>query len=221
MKGVKEMTKIRIGVGGSSANPPHLGHKVLIEKLLLSGVFDRVIWIPSGERIDKESFVDPDHRVFMTNLTFPKEWFIEGRTVFTIKYQDVYEPYSPEQSTIRWLIKIRQDYPEDEIIWFTGADSVMPQEKFGGKCEIEAVWFQGDTLMKNWPFLIIPRKGYIHPAKLSLPKKFKVLDIAVPEISSTTIRQKINQGNAFEHLVVPEVARYIKRFGLYGWKGDK
>jgi len=205
----------RIAIGGSSANPPHIGHKVLIKKILDSKKFDELIWIPSGNRLDKNDLIDPNHRVAMTMLTFPRNWFFKKHTVFCINFQDVYDF---NQHSIQWLIKIRENNPKADLVWFTGVDSVVPQNRFGGKCEIEAAWFNGDILMKKWKFLIVSREKYPRPSTLELPSQFEIMDVKVPDISSTELREKIGEGKAFEHMVTPAVANYIKRFGLYGWK---
>ncbi len=45
---------MRIAIGGSAANPPHWGHLQLLIVLLECGLFDRIIWIISGSRADKD-----------------------------------------------------------------------------------------------------------------------------------------------------------------------
>lgn len=209
----------RIAVGGSAANPPHIGHLVLIEHLLNCGLFDKIIWIPSGIRNKKEELIDPDHRVAMTVLTFPLEQLYRSGPIFLMNFKDVYGRNTP---TISWLRRIRNENPRAEISWYTGADSVVPLEKYNGKCEIETEWVEGDSLMKDWHFYVLPRSGYSHPAQASLPPNFRVLEIAgLPDVSSTDIRRRIAAGQPFERLVTPEVAAYIKRFGLYDWKNKK
>ena len=211
--------KEKITVGGSAADPTHLGHRSVIEYLLNCGRFNRIIWIPSGSRKDKRIITAPDHRVAMTMLTLPKEWLYNAIPVFLVNFQDVYTVNRP---TFYWLKEIKRQYPNAEISWYTGVDSVVPQERFGGRCEIEATWFNGLELMEECHFYILPRgKGYPHPSQLSLPKNFEILDEQMPDISSTDIVRKIARGQEFEDMVTPEVAAYIKRFGLYNWqKGE-
>ena len=62
-------------------------------------------------------------------------------------------------------------------------------------------------------FLIFPRGGYaISP---DLPSNFEIIDFKLPDISSSEIREMIRKGEPFEHLVMPAVANYIERHGLY------
>ena len=102
--------KERIAIGGSAADPTHLGHYALIDLLLNKGGFDKIIWIPSGEREDKKRLINSDHRVAMTMLTFPLNWFYAQKTVFLINFQDVYGVNRP---TIYWLRKMkRENHPK-------------------------------------------------------------------------------------------------------------
>lgn len=206
------MKKIRIGIGGSAANPPQLGHRHMVEGLLGSGRFDEIYWIPSGVRPDKEGFVEPDHRVAMTLLTFPTDWLWQGKTKFHIKFNDVYGGNTP---TVEVIKKFEREFPEAEITWFTGADSVVPQEKFGGKCEIQAVWIRGEELYNKYNFLVLPRPGYKNPKELILPNNFEVFDEPQLDVTSTEIRRRIRSGEPISGLVTKEVEEYIKRNGLY------
>ena len=203
----------RIAVGGSAANPPHLGHRVLIEFLLNYGNFDEVIWMPSGIRPDKNNLIDPNHRVAMTMLTFELSWLYGAKTVFSINFQDVYGANTP---TIDWLRRIKKENHRAEIIWYTGVDSVIPQAKYGGNCEI-ATWEGGREIMEKWNICVLPRPGYEHPSKLALAKNVYFLEANLPDISSTDIVSKISSGEPFENLVTEAVATYIKKFKLYGF----
>jgi len=206
------MDKLRIGIGGSAANPPQLGHRHLVEGLLSSGVFDEIYWIPSGVHHDKEGFIEPDHRVAMTLLTFPSEWLWKGKTKFNIKFNDVYGGNTP---TIEVIENFQKEYPDAEVVWYTGVDSVVPQEKYGGKCEIEAVWVRGEELYSKYNFVVIPRPGFLDPKEIDLPENFRILDVPQLNISSTEVRRRIKSGESIEGLVTPEVEEYIKRNNLY------
>lgn len=208
----------RIGVGGSAANPPHLGHLRLVELLCDSALFDRIIWIPSGVRPDKDGLILPEHRVRMIELLFLKDnkKIFDDRTKFEIDMGDVYGRNTP---TINWMEKLQKKYPEAEIVWYTGVDSVVPQEKFGGKCEIEAYWHEGERLMSDFKFLIVPRSGFPGPADLDLPPQFEIFDAHTPEISSSEIRRLVSDGDEkFVGMTTAKVADYIKEKKLYGWK---
>lgn len=204
-----------IAIGGSAANPATIGHLKLIEWLLNSGKFSTVIWILSGERSDKKKLIDSDHRITLTLLTFPQEWFLRKDVRFIISFEDVYGENTP---TIEWLEKFKKLYPDQKLVWYTGADSVVSKSGLDGKSEIEAKWFRGKELFKKWNFLIFPRSGYENPGKLGLPSNFEIVDAELPEVSSSEVRKRIAQGENFEELLAPNATQYIKQHGLYGFK---
>lgn len=215
----------RVGVGGSAANPIHWGHLIMLEAVMKSGLFDEVFWIPSGIRKDKSglSSVNFEHRMVMILRAFSSPELRERNMRLAenpplILWDDVCGRNTP---TVKWFEKLRKKFRSAEIIWYTGSDSVAPQKKFGGRCEIEALWVEGEKLMKDYKFLIIPRPGYVHPKNLALPPQFEILKARLPKISSSDIREKIAAGKKFEHLVPRSVAEYIKENNLYGWKGGK
>jgi nicotinate-nucleotide adenylyltransferase len=202
----------KIAIGGSAANPPHKGHLELVRTLLMSREFDKVIWIPSGERQDKKLSVDAQHRAHMTKLLFPTPWFVDKKVKFSIDYSDIHGINTP---TIVHLNRLENKFPESKIYWYTGSDSVAPQEKYSGVSEIEARWFEGKELLKSYSFLILPRGGYPHPKDLLLPKQFIYWDVALPDIESSVIRHNIAHQKPWEHLTTPPIVRYIKENHLY------
>lgn len=204
--------KLRIAAGGSAANPPTVGHKALVHNLLVSDLFDLVIWIPSGVRPDKAGFVAPHHRVAMTHLLFPSRFFTSPDTRFQVRYDDIHGENTPTHS---WIEKLRLEYPGAEIVWYTGVDSIVPQERFDGKSEIESAWYKGEELWARQSFVVIPRKGYTHPRELDLPKNFSILDIELPDTASSEIRRRIEYMEPIGDLTTPEVCAYILLNHLY------
>ncbi len=216
----------RIAIGGSAANPSHLGHLVLLKALMESKKFEKVLWILSGIRSDKKDLVAPEHRAKMTELTLTGSLLGNEKTKFIVVLDDVYGNNRP---TIEWIERLEKLCPRNEIIWYTGADSVIPNgKKFGcrgdgsEKCELET-WHRGNELMQKHKFLIIPRVGYTHPGKLILPPQFEILDVELPaDIASSKIRRLVMDGNKeFEKMVTPKVAKYIGEHKLYERKGGR
>lgn len=203
-----------VAIGGSAANPATIGHYKLIEWLLDSGKFNTVIWILSGDRTDKKNLITPDHRLAITLLTFPQEWFLRKDVRFVISFEDVYGENTP---TIDWLEKTQKNYPGKKIVWYTGADSVIPKPEYNNVSEIEAKWVRGGELVKDWNFLIFSRQGYTDPKTLSLPGNFEVADVALPEVSSSEVRRRILAGEPFDEYVMPNAVQYIKQNHLYAY----
>ena len=210
------MRRKKIALGGSAANPPHKGHLELAKILVKSKRFDEVIWIPSGERSDKPDKTSADHRVAMTSCLFPNELLLDSNVRFIVRFTDV---YGINVATIEHLERMRSREPDAEITWYTGSDSVMAKEKFGGSFEIEKAWYRGDELVRDWNFLVLTREGF--PITSSLPKNFEVWHVNLPDIRSSAMRERISNQEPWENMTTPEVVAYIKNHGLYGYNESK
>ncbi len=194
---------MKIAVGGSAANPPHFSHKKLVEAIVATGEFDQVQWIISGNRPDKPGLISSRQRWEMIKHLFGNNHPAK------ITYEA-----GPAIPTIEVLDKIGKNYPQAKIVWYCGGDHFVPREKFGGQCDILGFWHEGKRLFREQEFLIIPRKG-IDIKLLQLPKKYQILNITIPEISSTEIRQRIINNKPIKHLVGDAVAEYIQVNNLY------
>ncbi|HEY9586008.1 MAG TPA: nicotinate-nicotinamide nucleotide adenylyltransferase [Candidatus Paceibacterota bacterium] len=216
---MKGSRKKRITVVGSAANPPTRAHRELAETLTKSGEFDRVLWLPSGSRPDKPNLIPAEHRTRMTELMFHESWRREQPTEFAIDLREAGRASIP---TIYILRELKQEYPDAEIVFATGVDVLVPREEYGGKCDVLYYWDEGESLMNNWTFVVLPRVDYPHPRVLQqegkIPKHFLIIDrppSLVGWASSTEVRRRVACGESFDELVDPRVAEYIHTHKLY------
>ncbi len=207
----------RVAIGGSAADPPHLGHLEILKFLLRRNDFDCVVWIVSGVRPDKPQMVDFEHRLNMTYLTIPDN-FLYHNPPLLIKPDDLSSGYFTP--TITWLKKLRAEGSADELVCYVGADALLKRDCFGGLCEIEALWHKGEELMSEYPFIIFPRAGFPDLATRRefyvWPQRFEIATLRkLVNISSSSIRRRLEAGQSIEGLVTPQVEEYINRFDLY------
>lgn len=213
------MSKI-IAIGGSAADPVSLAHPAVVKAVCDTELFEKVIWIPSGTRRDKD-VAPTHHRQAMIELAMDAEWQGSQKVPVCIDRTEIETASVP---TFHRLTMYEKKYLYDhEIVWYTGVDSIVPREEYRGKCEIEARWVLGRVVMRGWRFYILPRKGYPHPEEVrnNLPKyfRYKTIEADIPEIASSDIRQRIRKKSQWEHLVHPDVAEYIREHKLYGFNG--
>lgn len=194
---------MKIAVGGSAANPPHFGHKKIVDSIMTTKEFDQVRWIVSGDRPDKPGMVSSRIRWEMG-----KRLFHQSKKLLIL--------YEPDRaiSTVEVLKNLQQCYEVAQIVWYCGADHFVPREQFKGNCDILGFWDDGEILFEKQEFLIIPRKG-LDMNSLQLPKHYQLLDVSIPEISSTTIRSHVAKGESIEQFVGLDVADYIQQKNLY------
>lgn len=215
---MKILNKKRIVVAGSAANPPTLAHREFVATLASLGMFDRIIWVPTGERKDKPDLAGSAHRAKMTALTFPDEWIRSLPTKVVIDLRDIHRENTP---TIRLLEEVAEEHNAAEVIFATGVDVLTPRKELGGKCEAE-FWVEGERLLREHTFVVLPRDGYPDPVLLKREKKMPTHFMTpLPEgtrtqfVSSTEVRRRVKEGRSIDGLVEPSVAAYISANGLY------
>ncbi|MFA6588602.1 MAG: NAD(+)/NADH kinase [Patescibacteria group bacterium] len=189
----------RIAIYGLSANPPGLHHRRIV--MNLTQQFDRVIVVPCGPRPDKLTTNDiaPIHRAVMTDLTFGD---IPKVTVdLTDLEQDIF--------TRTWTLLDR--YSEAGECWLVvGSDLIIGGAN--GQSIIQLEWEHGLEIWQK-SIMVVPRHNFPYQPE-DLPPQVMLL----PDIhdgSSTEIREKVFSHQAFYDLVMPAVAEYIERHGLY------
>jgi len=194
---------MKIAVGGSAANPPHFGHKDLVGAVVATGEFDQVRWIVSGDRPDKPGMIASCMRWKMGRLLFA-----DDENVSVLYESDCAVP------TVFVIENLKQCYPDAEIVWYCGGDHFVPRKQFDGKCDVLGFWNEGEYLFENQEFLIIPRKGLDMNA-LQLPRNYKILDVSIPDISSTDIRNRIRQKKSVDRFTEDKIIEYIHQKQLY------
>ena len=200
-------------IGGSAANPPTLaGHGAVLQAVSAYGSMHecrKIVWIPSGSRGDKD-LLPAELRRRMIEMTFPEEWLLSQGVPIEIDWRDIDGKNTP---TIDIFHEAFLKYPHDDIVWYTGADSVAPIKKYRDRSEIQAKWKRGDEIFSNpcYCFIIVPRQGWKHPRDMELPRHFSWIDVELPNVSSSEIRRCVRSGETVpEGWLAPGVEDALK-----------
>ena len=180
---------------GGAFNPPTIAHEVILQACVdYAKKIDADLWImPSGNRLDKQIIARRDMRVryvnAMINDARKKDKVIEIITLELDRLRAV-----KTCDTVKELVGT---YPNRSFIWVFGADSV----------ETMPSWKNGQWLLNNLDMIVIERKG----SKIVKPaKNIKILDVEVPNISSTELRRRLGTGEPIDNLVGKSVKRLLK-----------
>ncbi len=173
---------MRTGLYGGSFDPVHLGHLRLIQLVLDSGYIDRLIVMPVG---------NPPHKSrSLTDARVRLEWLRKAAAPFPADRLEIsdWEILQTEQTgnrsftydTLQYLAK---RFPSDELVLIVGSDMLLDLPH----------WYRSAEIRSLARVLWVPRQGIdINPALLPFQPDFR-LQNAPPEISSTEIRQAIEQ----------------------------
>lgn len=207
-KVVKSDNILKIGILGGSFDPVHCGHIGLAEDALVQAQLDKVVFVPAAHqpfKLDRD-VTSGHHRFEMLKLAIKEHEHLE-----ISQYELESRGISYTYLTMRAMQK---QYGEEVRLYFiTGTDSFLKIEK----------WMNSEELLKNYSFIIGTRPGY---KKVELDRCVKRIfekynteivniDNTQLDISSTEIRERLENGTAATGLVPVEVERYIKEHGLY------
>ncbi|MGX8705782.1 MAG: nicotinate-nucleotide adenylyltransferase [bacterium] len=200
----------RIGLFGGTFNPIHVGHLTIAEEARLAAGLDRVIFIPTGESYLKNSMeVAPkEDRLQMTRLACGDVYEVS----------DVETRRDGPSYTAVTCRAFRQQFPNDELCWILGADSLLDMAR----------WREPEVIMQTVTLLAFTRGGadnaaFLHRAddlRREQGAKIEIIETFALDIASSDIRRFIREGHAFRHLVTEKVYAYIRERGLYELKID-
>ncbi|MBR2546963.1 MAG: nicotinate (nicotinamide) nucleotide adenylyltransferase [Eubacterium sp.] len=196
-----------IGILGGTFDPIHLGHLCIAEASLESGGMDKIILMPakvSPFKVGREMASEED-RLAMAELTAERDPEIEVSRL-EIDLEGV-------SYTFRTLTTLHKLHPYERYWLIMGSDQFLNLES----------WYKGKDILEEFQVILAPRPGYrmdelndrIERYTTIYGTAIRVVDNKMLDISSTQIKQKIQEGQSLEGLVIPEVEKYINEHGLY------
>jgi nicotinate-nucleotide adenylyltransferase len=196
---------LRVGVFGGGFNPPHLGHLVCAQEVLLQLELDRVLWIPVGEAPHRQLEEDPgaEARLEMVELAIAADERFAASRVEVDR-----EGPSYTSDTLQLLAT---ESPDDELFLVLGGDQAAALPS----------WHEPDKVLERATVAAVERVGSSRSAvgiKLSRLRgadRVRYLDMPVIQVSSTGIRRRVREDRPIRYLVPAEVEEYIRSHGLY------
>ena len=186
---------MKIGIYGGSFNPVHNGHLNVAEWVLEKTDLDKIIWVPLYKPYHKDltDLIEPFHRYNMLKLALEG---MERYGISTIEIDAQVISY-----TLDTLLKLKEVYPEDELYEIIGGDSA----------ETFHLWKDYEKILANAKVLVYARKGH----EVKIMENMELIDAPYMDISSTMIRDKLEEGEDISNFVPKAVEEYIKVNNLY------
>lgn len=183
---------------GGSFDPIHNGHLYLAARLSADPEIETVALMPVGNHhFKKDTTILP----FEQRLQLIQKVLQPGVEVWL-------DDAAGSGYTADLMCRLQAKYPEKHFAFVIGSDNLATLHH----------WYDFEWLKANVTFLIVPRVGYELQGLDELGINYLIKDIRPPEVSSSSIRQKIAQGLSIHGLVPEEIEPQVSRLYASGIK---
>ncbi len=188
---------------GGTFDPIHHGHLVAASEVQNTFDLDEVIFIPTGAqpfKLDRD-VTEAEHRYLMTVVA------TASNPRFSVSRLEIDRPGITY--TIDTLRDLRQQYPDAEIFFITGADALS---------QILA-WKDAEELFSLAHFVGVTRPGHVLDDSGLPDEGVSLVEVPAMAISSTDCRERVQSGAPVWYLVPDGVVQYIRKYRLYQREG--
>lgn len=194
---------------GGTFNPPHLGHFVIAEQAAEQLDLCRVLFIPTGRIVYKNTDESAGgwDRYNMLDKVVSKNPMFDLSDIEITQDETTY--------TANTLAKLRKIYPnnEYEIYFIIGADSLDYIEK----------WYKPEKIFEQCTVAVAGRTGFTDEnmnEKINILRNMYSADIIridVPfiDVSSSMLRERVKEGKSIRYFTDDSIIEYILNKGLY------
>lgn len=199
---------MRTGILGGTFDPIHLGHLITAENALDGAGLDRVILMPTGCSYFKE-----DQKVTAPQLRYEMTRLAAGDNPRLV-VSDMETTRPGNSYTADTLRELRETYPDDELYYIVGADTLVLMSLWRAPEEIFSLCH---VLVETRPDEIAG-KGLLEEIEALRDKygaDITILPARNIAISSTEIRSRVRDGLSIRYLVPAAVENFIREQGLY------
>lgn len=192
----------KVGIFGGAFDPVHTGHVALAVKAKKELKLAELIVIPTANSpFGKDCGASFADRFEMARLAF------EGMEYVSIS--DIEKKLGGKSYTINTLRALREIYPSGtDFHLIIGGDQLFTIEK----------WYRYESILKECHVCAVTREGISYTDMQEYSNELgrvKVLNIEIPDVSSTRVRELLAKGESADGLVPEPVLKYIADRGLY------
>ena len=184
---------MKIGVYVGSFNPPHIGHKQVINIILNKKIVDKVLIVPTNSYWDKKIDVPVEDRINMLK-------YLESENV------SICSKLSDKEYTYEVLNELNKKY--NNLYLVIGADNIISFNK----------WKNVNDILKHHVIVVDRNEIDINKYLLDFDKsKFIICKDVNIDVSSTKIRNNIKNKDydSLYEIMDKRIIDYIKKNKLY------
>ena len=183
-----------VGIFGGSFNPIHNGHIALAKAFLEKENLNEVWFLVSPQnpfKVNQQLLADHLRLELVRKAIADNPHF---------RASD-YEFQLPKPSyTWNTLQHLSHEYPTHRFTLLVGGDNWAAFDR----------WYHAEDILSNYKIVVYPRRGQ-EIDKSTLPTNVSLLQTPLIDVSSTDVRQRVEQGEDISKLVPEEILNDIQR----------
>lgn len=190
---------MKIGLYFGSFNPVHIGHLIIANHIANNTSLQQVWFVisPQNPLKPSHSLINENHRKHLIDLA------IEGEK--KLRTSNIEFKLPKPSYTVDTLIYLNEKFPQHTFSIIMGSDSFSNIRK----------WKNYQVLLKNYDVYIYNRSGFKAKPDL-ITERTEILNAPLLEISSTHIREMLQQNKSIRFLVPDVVKEEIENQQYYG-----
>lgn len=190
---------------GGTFDPPHIAHVNMLKAAAEKIDPEDIIVIPTADPPHKErkGISSAADRMEMCRLAFAD--------IKNAEISDMEISRGGKSYTVETIRELKKKYPEKELLLLCGGDMFATLDK----------WVEAKEIISSVVAVGVRRAGceddFLSAARRlwNMGAKIEILEDAMPEISSTDIRETVKSGKNADGDICPNVSKYIKDRCLY------
>lgn len=197
---------MRVGIMGGTFCPIHNVHLTIAQFAMDEFMLDKVLFVTSGNPPHKRDIkiVNAQARHRMVELATE-----DNKKFEPCDYEVERNGYSYTATT---LLHFKEKYPDDELFFIIGADSLVHFSE----------WYMPEKIAELCTLLVFNRAGctddidrFIEQTRMQYQAKVYKIHAPLFDLSSSIIREQVRQGHSIRYLVPPKVEEFITSGGWF------
>lgn len=198
---------MKLGIFGGTFDPVHYGHLILVECCRQELGLDSVRLIPAGQPPHKtpDGMTDGHTRADMLNFA------VSGCPDLVIDRREIRR--SGKSYTVETLREFKAEFPDDELFFLMGADSIRDL----------LTWKDPEIILELATVVGVNRPGIAAPTVEQMSKwigesmasKIRIVQIPGCDLSATDLRRRVHEGQGLRFMTPKAVEAFIAECRLY------
>ena len=184
---------MKIGFFGGSFNPPTIAHIELAKKAIKGKELDKVIFVPIGDFYQKDNLESLDNRIKMLKLACNNESLLEVSALE--------KDFKETKFAIDVFKILEEKHAGDDFYFLMGADNYNKLPEWKNYNEL-----------KKYKYIVFERNEKIENKNENV---YFVKNTETEDVSSTSIRDRIQEGKKISDFLHEDVEKFIIENKLY------